>query len=68
MLGCHTRVGRNAVCNRCNAIDRELVTFQRLGATIEDEFTLALIAEAVKDLQTERAALHDDDENNGPEN
>jgi hypothetical protein len=45
-----------------------LWTFQRLGAIIEDEFTLALIAEAVKDLQTERAALHDDDENNGAEN
>jgi hypothetical protein len=60
-------VGRNAVCDRCNAIDRELVTFQRLGSTIEDQFTLALIAEAVKDLQSERSALHDDDESSGPE-
>jgi hypothetical protein len=60
-------VGRNAVCNKCSAIDRELVTFQRLWATIEDQFTLALMAEVVKDLQSERAALHDDDENNGPE-
>ena len=55
------------MCNRCNAIDRELVAFQRLWVTIEDQFTLALIAEAVKDLQSERVALHDDDENNGPE-
>ena len=52
------------MCNRCNAIDRELVTFQHLGATIEDQFTLALIAEAVKDLQSERATLHDDENNN----
>ena len=55
------------MCDRCNAIDRELVTFRRLGATIEDPFTLALIAEAVKDLQSERSALHDDDESCGPE-
>ena len=52
------------MCNRCNAIDRELVTFQHLWATIEDQFTLALIAEAVKDLQSERATLHDDENNN----
>ena len=50
------------MCDRCNAINRELVTFRLLGATIEDRFTLALIAEAVKDLQSERAALHDDNE------
>lgn len=49
------------MCDRCYAIDRELVTFQRLRATIEDDFTLVLIAEAVKDLQSERAALHADD-------
>jgi len=49
------------VCDRCNAIDKELVTFQRLRATIEDKFTLALIAEVVKDLQSERTALHADD-------
>lgn len=46
------------MCDRCYSIDRELVTFQRLRATIDDDFTLVLIAEAVKDLQSERAALH----------
>ena len=59
--------GRNAVCNKCDAIDRELVTFQRLEATIQDQFTLALIADAVKDLQSERAALHADAESNNLE-
>lgn len=49
------------MCDRCYSIDRELVTFQCLRATIEDDFTLVLIAEAVKELQSERAALHADD-------
>jgi hypothetical protein len=39
------------------------VTFQRLRAAVEDDFALALIAEVVKDLQSERAALHADDAN-----
>ena len=49
------------MCDRCEAIDRELVGFRRLQANVEDEFALVLIAEAVKDLQSERAALHADD-------
>jgi hypothetical protein len=55
------------VCDRCDSIERELVAFQRLRATIEDQFTLVLIAEAVKDLQSERAALHVVDADNGGE-
>ncbi len=49
------------MCDRCDAIDRELVSFRHLRANIEDEFALVLIAEAVKDLQSERDALHADD-------
>ena len=49
------------MCARCDAIDRELVSFRHLRANIEDEFALVLIAEAVKDLQSERDALHADD-------
>lgn len=49
------------MCNRCDAIARELVSFQHLRANVEDEFALVLIAEAVKDLQSERAALHAED-------
>jgi len=55
------------VCDRCDSIERQLVAFQRLRATIEDEFTLVLIAEAVKDLQSERAALHAVDADKGGE-
>ncbi len=50
-----------AVCDRCDSIDRELITFQHLRATIEDRFTLVLIAEAVNGLHSERAALHAED-------
>jgi hypothetical protein len=49
------------MCDRCDAIERELETLERLRATIVDSVALALIAEAVKDLQAERAALHPDD-------
>jgi hypothetical protein len=49
------------VCDRCNAIERELDTFERLRTIINDSVALALIAEAVKDLQSERTALHPDD-------
>lgn len=55
------------MCDRCEAIDRELLSFQRLRANIEDQFTLVLIAEAVKDLQSERSALHADGPNGGGE-
>jgi hypothetical protein len=48
------------VCDRCYAIDRELVYFQQLRSAIKDAFALALIAAVVKDLQSERDALHAD--------
>ena len=55
------------MCDRCNAIDRELLAFQRLGATINDVLALALMAEAVKYLRAERAALHPADANEASE-
>jgi hypothetical protein len=54
------------VCDRCIAIDRELVNFQRLRSSIKDAFALALIAAVVKDLQSEREELHDDARKGGP--
>ena len=55
------------MCDRCRAIDRELATFRDLLATIEDKLALVLIAEAVKELQSERAALHPADSNESGE-
>jgi hypothetical protein len=49
------------MCDKCYAIERELVSFHHLQAIIDDEFALVLIAEAVKDLQSEKATLHADD-------
>ena len=49
------------MCDRCNAIERELANFQRLRPSIKDVFALALIAAVVKDLQAERDALHFND-------
>jgi hypothetical protein len=51
------------VCDRCNAIGRELFVFQRLQATINDVLAQVLMAEAVNYLQAERAALHPADAN-----
>jgi len=59
LLGFHA-ARRTAVCDRCDAIDSELATFQRLRATIKDDFTLTLIAIAVEGLQSEKTSLHSD--------
>ena len=48
------------VCDRCIAIDRELLTFKRLRESVEDKLVLVLIAVAVEALQSERVALHPD--------
>lgn len=42
------------------------VSFQRLRSTIKDKFALALIAAVVKDLQSERDALHTGNAGSGP--
>lgn len=55
------------MCDRCNAVERELAPFQRLRAAINDQFALTLITAVVKDLQSERAALHADDANKSGE-
>lgn len=49
------------MCNRCISIDRELAALERARSLIDDQLALALIAEAVKDLKTEKAALHPDE-------
>lgn len=55
-------VGTEAVsaimCDRCKAIDIEIVSFERLRATVDDKFALALMAEVVVDLQSEKTMLH----------
>ena len=48
-------------CNRCISIDKELAALKRVRPLIDDQLALALMAEVVKDLETERAALHWDE-------
>jgi hypothetical protein len=50
-----------------DAIERQLVAYQRLLPTIDDAFALALMADLVKDVQSEGAALHADHPKNGGE-
>ena len=46
------------MCDRCDEIGRQLAGIQRLRAVMEDGPVLSWIDEAVKELQSERAALH----------
>ena len=46
------------MCDRCISIDNELGALERFRPLIDDQLALALIAEVVKDLETEKAALH----------
>ena len=53
------------MCDRCNALDRDLANFQRLRSSIRDVFAdvfaVALIAAEAKDLRSERGAHHVND-------
>jgi hypothetical protein len=49
--GADTLAERAVVCDQ--AIDVELMKFKQSRATVEDNFAPALIAEVVKDLQSE---------------
>lgn len=55
-----------AVCDRCKTIDIEVHTFKRLHGNTDDGLALALIAEAIIDLQAEKAALHPDEAERAP--
>jgi hypothetical protein len=47
-----------SMCERCKAIDIEVRNFKRLHAQADDQLALALIAEAIADLEAEKASLH----------
>lgn len=47
------------MCERCKAIDGGIVSLELLRDTIAETSKLALIDEAIRDLRSEKAALHD---------
>ncbi len=49
------------MCERCKAIDGGIMSLELLRDTIADTLKLALIDEAIRDLQSEKAALHAND-------
>ncbi|MGY3235368.1 hypothetical protein ACVWZ4_004070 [Bradyrhizobium sp. USDA 4472] len=49
------------MCDRCISIDKELAALKRVRPLVDDQLALALMAEVVKDLDTERATLHWDE-------
>jgi hypothetical protein len=46
------------MCARCKAIEVEIARFQRLRSGVDDRFALALMSEAVVELQSEKTILH----------
>jgi hypothetical protein len=46
------------MCDRCRALDRDIENFRRLQKTADDRVALTLIAEAITDLEAEKASLH----------
>jgi hypothetical protein len=53
------------MCDRCKAIDIEVQSFRRLHAQADDHLALALITEAIADLEAEKASLHPDEREHG---
>ena len=50
-MGCH-------MCDRCEALDREIENFRRLHEIADDPLALTLLAEAIADLKAEKGSLH----------
>jgi len=46
------------MCDKCQAIDWEISAARRLQKTAEEPLALSWLAEAIADLQAEKAALH----------
>jgi hypothetical protein len=49
------------MCERCKAIDIEVQTFRCMHTQADDQLALALIAEAIADLEAEKRSLHPDE-------
>jgi len=48
----------SGVCIRCREIERDLRHFHELLADTNDRVALVLLTETIKDLQSEKLALH----------
>jgi hypothetical protein len=46
------------MCEKCKGLDRSIESFRRLQKMADDSVALALIAEAITDLEAEKASLH----------
>ena len=48
----------NQMCEKCAELDRQVEAYQRMRRTADDPTALAVLSEAIADLQSEKAALH----------
>ena len=46
------------MCDKCKELDERIEHYQRISRSIGDQLTIDRIAEAVKDLQNQKIALH----------
>ena len=57
----HGRVSANAepaMCHQCNELDKEMVRYRRLAASINDPLTIDRISQLIEETETEKAKLH----------
>lgn len=46
------------MCDRCDAIERQLLHYRKTLSSITDELAISLLDEVIKDLETEKSSLH----------
>jgi len=46
------------MCERCETIDRQLLNYRHVHASIDDRLALSLLVEVIEDLEAEKASLH----------
>jgi hypothetical protein len=52
--------GRN-MCDKCKSLDRDIESSRRLQKIVDDPVAIALVAEAIADLEADKVALHPDE-------
>ena len=47
-----------AMCDKCQELDKKIEQYERIAASINDQFTIDRIRALVEELRVQKAALH----------